>query len=317
MSRIDQALRAWESAKGAPKPEPIPAELGNASPLAHYPNEAAVTLESPIPLSTFDGPRVEQTRVEQARVEQARVQQTRVEQTSPARRVRLDNTAVQARLVTGASNSVSLEQYRRLAAVLHEEQVHSKLKTVMITSALPGEGKTLTIVNLALTLSGSYGRRVLVIDADLRAPSIHALLDIKNNRGLTEALRDPHAVLPVVEVSPGLSVLTAGRPGSTPLADLTSERMGELIRACAASFDWVLIDTPPVGLLPDAQVLARRAGAVIFVIAAGSTPASAVERAVSELGTESIIGTVLNRVDDRHIPEASYYSAYYGEDDEE
>jgi len=190
MSRIDQALRAWESAKGARKPEPIPAELGNASPLAHYPNEAAVTLESPIPLSTFDGPRVEQTRVEQARVEQAKVQQTRVEQTSPARRVRLDNTAVQARLVTGASNSVSLEQYRRLAAVLHEEQVHSKLKTVMITSALPGEGKTLTVVNLALTLSGSYGRRVLVIDADLRAPSIHALLDIKNNRGLTEALRN-------------------------------------------------------------------------------------------------------------------------------
>ena len=229
----------------------------------------------------------------------------------------LDSTDIQARLVTSGSSSVSLEQYRRLAAVLHEEQVKGSLKTVMVTSALPSEGKTLTIANLALTLSGSYGRRVLVIDADLRAPSLHRLFSVRNTRGLTDALRDGQHGLPVIELSSQLSLLTAGRPGPTPLADLTSERMGEVIRECATSFDWVLIDTPPVGLLPDAQVLARVVGAVIFVIAAGSTPSAAVERAITEIGSDSIIVTVLNRVDDRRIHEASYYDEYYGNDDDQ
>ena len=86
----------------------------------------------------------------------------------------LDDADLQARLVTGTSSTVSLEQYRKLGAVLHEAQAQNQTKTVMITSALPHEGKTLTVVNLALTLSESYARRVLVIDADLRcAVSAH------------------------------------------------------------------------------------------------------------------------------------------------
>jgi capsular exopolysaccharide synthesis family protein len=222
-----------------------------------------------------------------------------------------DNADIQARLVTGASSAASLEQYRRLAATLHEEQVHRQLKTVMITSAVPQEGKTLTVVNLALTLSHSYARRVLVIDADLRWPGLHTVLDIPNERGLSEALRDRQQELPFVRVSSRLSALTAGRPGPTPLAGLASRRMGEVIEACAAQFDWVLIDTSPVGVLPDAQVLTRLAGAVILVIGAGSTPASAVERAVSELGgPDSIMGIVLNKVDERRIPAAGYYGHY-------
>jgi capsular exopolysaccharide synthesis family protein len=182
----------------------------------------------------------------------------------------------------------------------------------MITSAVPHEGKTLTVVNLALTLSESYARRVLVIDADLRWPCVHTVLGIQNERGLSETLRDGRHEIPFTEVSSHLSALTAGHPGPTPLAGLTSERMGEVIQECAARFDWVLIDTSPVGVLPDAHVLARLAGGVLFVIAAGSTPATAVERAIGELGPDSIIGTVLNRVDERRIPEAGYYSKYYG-----
>jgi tyrosine-protein kinase Etk/Wzc len=86
--------------------------------------------------------------------------------------------------------------------------------------------------------------------------------------------------------------------------------MAEVIEACAAKFDWVLIDTSPVGVLPDAQVLARLVGAVIFVIGAGSTPAAAVERAIAELGPDSILGTVLNRVEERRVPQADYYGKY-------
>jgi capsular exopolysaccharide synthesis family protein len=303
MSRIDQALRVWEGAKGTESPvvDPTP------SPLGDYPLEDA-RQAPPEPVMT--PPPAFQPLVDAPPVAEPRRSGKRSSRLS-------DSAEIQARLVTGASSSVSLEQYRRLAAVLHEEQVQGKLKSVMVTSALPTEGKTLTLVNLALTLSGSYGRRVLLIDADLRAPSLHRLLEIRNTRGLSEALREGGRDLPIVEVATGLSVLTAGRPGPTPLAELTSERMGNVIRDCSASFDWVLIDTPPVGLLPDAQVLARIVGAVVFVIAAGSTPAAAVERAIAEVGPDSIIGTVLNRVEDRRIPEANYYNEYYGDHDSE
>lgn len=292
MSRIDQALRNWEGTTGAVASESLATDAAHASPLATYPSEStSVVVEEP-PVEPVAAPPVSRT--------------------IPARR--RDNAELAARLVTGGSSSVSLEQYRRLAAVLHEEQMQANLKTVMVTSALPGEGKTLTIANLAYTLSGSYGRRVLVIDADLRAPSLHRVLGIRNTVGLGEALHAGRQQLPFVEVTNGLTALTAGRPGPTPLADLTSARMGEVIRECASSFDWVLIDTPPVGLLSDAQVLARLVGAVVFVIAAGTTPRAAVERAISEIGTEPIIGTVLNRVEDRRIPEANYYDDYYGDD---
>ena len=223
---------------------------------------------------------------------------------------RASDADLQARLVSGATSNVALEQYRKIAAVLHEEQVHNHLKTVMITSAVPQEGKTLTLVNLALTLSESYARRVLVIDADLRWPSLHQVLNIPNRRGLSEALREERQELPFTEVSSHLTALTAGRPGPTPLAALASGRMGEVIDECAALFEWVLMDTPPVGVLPDAHVLTRLVGGVIFVIGAGSTPAATVEQAIADLGTDSIIGTVLNRVEERRIAEAGYYGQY-------
>ena len=301
MSRIDLALRIWEGAKGAVASEAVPAQPSTFSALNQYAHEALIR-----------HPREEPTSPPPDSFESAQP----VRPASASRRtatraaVLPDNADLQARLVTGAASTVSLEQYRRLATVLHEEQVQRQLKTVMITSALPQEGKTLTLVNLALTLSESYARRVLVIDADLRWPSMHTVLDIPNNRGLSEALRDGHDELPFIEVSSRLSALTAGTPGATPLAGLTSTRMAEVIEACAAKFDWVLIDTSPVGVLPDAQVLARLVGAVIFVIGAGSTPAAAVERAIAELGPDSILGTVLNRVEERRVPQADYYGKY-------
>lgn len=218
---------------------------------------------------------------------------------------------LRARLVVGTSSTVSLEQYRRLAAVLYEEQAEDKLATVMVTSAVPGEGKTLTVINLALTLSESYGRRVLIIDADLRAPSVHTTLGIRNERGLSETLRDADDDLPIRQVTGGLSVMTAGHGDLNPLAGLSSPRMEEILRDVASRFDWVLLDTSPVGVLPDAQVLARLVGGVILVIGAGSTPAAAVERAVAEVGgPDAIIGTVLNRIEAHRIPDAGYYGRY-------
>ena len=209
---------------------------------------------------------------------------------------------------------VTVEQYRRLAAVLHDLQAQGGLKTVMVSSAAPGEGKTLTIANLALTLSESYHQRVLLIDADLRHPSLHHLFGIPNQAGLADSVRAGGTPVPPVEISPFLSVLTAGRPAASPLAMLTSDHVRTVIADAAERVDWVLLDTPPVALLPDAQLVARLSDGVLFVIAAGITPYPLVQRCIAELGADRIVGTVLNRVEPQRFDTQDYYHGYFGRD---
>lgn len=215
-------------------------------------------------------------------------------------------------VVAPHTDQISVEQYRRLAATLHDLHVDRSVRTLMITSAAPREGKTLTTTNLALTLSESYNFRVLLIDADLRRPSIHEVFGIPNATGLGDALRSEHAVLSTVEVSPHLTVLPAGRAIEDPMAGLTSNRMRALIHEAVTKFDWVLLDTPPIGLMSDANLLARLADGVLFVIGAGVTPYKVVNRAIAEIGPERIIGTVLNRADATSMASNGYYHAYYG-----
>lgn len=304
MSRIDDALKAWEESQRVPTlPDPA---VTTSEPfrITEYPEESSAPRNGSRAAGATP-PSVDIEPHEEASLRTASLAARHVE---PPRVERAAD--VQARLVTGVTNALSLEQYRRLAAALHDIQLERGLKTVMVTSALPSEGKTLTLANLALTLSESYERRVLVIDADLRWPSIHTLFGLANGHGLSECLNGQDAEPALTPVSPRLTVLTAGRPSSAPLAGLSSPRMEQLLDACAAQFDWVLLDTPPVGLMPDAQVLARLTRAVVFVIGAGSTPAATVERAIAELGPDCVIGTVLNRVASHRIPDAGYYSQY-------
>ena len=302
MSRIDEALRIRERASGTVFPERRPAQPDRTSPFSEYESETPGRHRDD---TAPAAPAAETTPAFRPAVA-ARLDRP---ETSKPRSADLE-----ARLVTSMTNPVSLEQYRRLAASLHDWQIETHSKTLMICSAVPSEGKTLTVVNLALTLSESYARRVLVIDADLRAPALHRTLNVPNEHGLSEALREDHPRLLFTEVSSHLSVLTAGKPGPAPLAGLTSGRMARVLEECAARFDWVLIDTPPVGVLPDAQVLVRQVGGILLVIGAGSTPAAAVTRAIAEFGgPDAIIGTVLNRVEEGKIPEAGYYGRYgYG-----
>jgi capsular exopolysaccharide synthesis family protein len=341
MSRIDDALKVAEGGKPVSEPDVIRSDHGSSlgqyrqeggsrahardatpalrpvEPRRTETSEASATATAPdVTVAPDRSDRLDRSNRSDRLDRSDRSEPTPARPTNKRRSAPVADADMQARLVTGETSAVSLEQYRRLAAVLHDEQADAQLKTVMVTSAVPDEGKTLTATNLALTLSESYGRRVLVVDADLRCPTMHTTLGLSNDRGLSDALRSSNGDLPLTQVSDNLSVLTAGRPGSNPLASLTSARMEEILRDCAARFDWVILDTAPVGVLPDAQVLARFVGGVILVIGAGSTPAAAVERAVAELGgPDAIIGTVLNRVDERRIPDAGYYGRYYGSGD--
>jgi capsular exopolysaccharide synthesis family protein len=210
-------------------------------------------------------------------------------------------------------NPVAREQYRRLAATLHHVQAERGLKAILVGSALAEEGKTLTAVNIALTLSESYRRRVLLIDADLRRPTVHHAFGFDNIVGLADALAaKEERRLPIVAISPRLSVLPAGRPNADPMEMLTSSRMIKILDEAASVFDWIIIDTPPVGLLPDANLLAAMLDGAIFVVAAGRTPCAVVQKAVEALGRDRILGVVLNRVAEADAMPGDYYYRYYG-----
>jgi protein-tyrosine kinase len=231
-------------------------------------------------------------------------------QTGERRRVGALHGLFERKLVVSEKAApVAVEQYSRVAATMLELQVQRGVKTLMVTSAVPNEGKTLTVCNLALTLSESFGRRVLLIDADLRRPSVHEVFRRPNQQGLSDVLCSEGAELPLLEVSEHFSVLPAGRPDQR-MAGLTSDRMRTLLEHCAARFDWVLLDGAPIGFMPDAQVLARLTRAVLFVIAAHSTQYEFVSRAIGQLDPECVVGVLLNGVKEHNIPAARYCQEY-------
>jgi receptor protein-tyrosine kinase len=211
------------------------------------------------------------------------------------------------------AESTLIEQYRRLGAALHHHQLQSGARTLMVTSAAAAEGKTLTATNLALTLSHSYQRRVLLMDADLRKPSIHEILRLPNMTGLSDSLRHPEeSGLRFHTISPNLSALTAGRPDSDPMAGLVSDTMNRILGEAAKQFDWVIVDTPPVALLPDANLLAAMIDTAVLVVGAHSTPYPLVRRAIDAIGQQRILGVVLNRMARADMVASYNYYGYGG-----
>jgi capsular exopolysaccharide synthesis family protein len=200
--------------------------------------------------------------------------------------------------VQAQGQDVAVEQYRKLAAALLQAQADRDVRVVLVTSAAAGEGKSLTAANLAVTLSRSYQRQTLVIDADLRTPSQHRIFRVRNTRGVSDWLRDRgDDTASTVQLLPRLTLLTAGGATSDPMAGLTSDRMARLIADAAASFDFVIVDAPSVNDVPDAHILAGLTDATVLVIRAGMTPHAAIDRAVAALGRERILGAVLNDAD--------------------
>jgi protein-tyrosine kinase len=188
----------------------------------------------------------------------------------------------------------SREQYHKLAATLHNAQAVSGVKSIMIASAVAGEGKTLTAANLALTFSESYQRRVLLVDADLRRPSLHRLFGMREWTGLDADVTSPPQALRLRQMTQRLSMLTTGLPSPAPIAELTSERMRRVIQDARLAFDWIIVDTPPLTLLADASLLASEIDGVVLVVKAGSTPLDLVKRALEAIDRKKVLGVVLN-----------------------
>ena len=205
---------------------------------------------------------------------------------------------VREKLVVGEQALPELrEQFRKVAATLYGLQDERPRNIVMIISAAPGEGKTLTAANLALTLSESYRSRVLLVDADLRRPSVHKIFDIPNATGLKEALTaDTDARFSTVKISSRLEVLTTGSVALDPMGALTSDLLRMKLGEAARTFDWVVLDTPPVALLPDAKILAGLADVALLVVEAGMTKCELALRAIEAVGRDRVIGAVLNQL---------------------
>ena len=225
---------------------------------------------------------------------------------------RFSNAWLPRLVIAKDANRLLVEEFRQLAATLHQAQAISSLRVVMVTSAEPNEGKSTTALNLALTFSESYKRKVLLIDADLRRPSLHEITQVPNARGLGETLKSTgDQKLPLFQLSDTLTLAPAGRPDSNPMGALTSPRMREMLAEAATRFDWVILDAPPIGLIADASLLAPMTDGVLLVVRSRRTHYAAAQKAVDAIGRERVLGVVLNDVEVKTSPA---YQRYYHAD---
>lgn len=206
--------------------------------------------------------------------------------------------------------SPAAEAYRTLRTNIQFSSLDKPTKSLLVTSAGADDGKSTTLCNLAVTLAQS-GTDVVVVDCDLRHPSVHELLDVSNDKGLTTALigKDDE-VLPLQQTAvPGLRVLAAGPIPPNPADLLGTQKMQRIIESLSEESAMVLFDSPPVSLVADAAMLASRVDGVVLVVSAGKTKREIAARAkaVLEKVNARMLGVVLNnaRVD------SSVYR-YYG-----
>jgi capsular exopolysaccharide synthesis family protein len=195
--------------------------------------------------------------------------------------------------------SLIAEAYRVLRTNIMFSSVDNPLKSFVITSFGNGEGKTTTVVNLAVTFS-QQGSRVLLIDGDLRKPRLHSIFNFENDRGLTNFLSAHDNYKDYVKLSyiDKLDVLVCGAIPPNPSELLMSASMKQFIVQAKNDYDIVLVDTPPVGLVTDAAILSAIVDGTILVAASGGVSVDALMRAKELLGkvNANIIGVVLNKL---------------------
>lgn len=207
------------------------------------------------------------------------------------------------------------ESYRALRTSLLLSNLGAPPKIIMVTSALPQEGKTTTSINCAVVLA-QKGVRVLLIDADLRRPSIHKTLGMGPRSGLSNVLTGSTTLEQAIArttVLPNLHVLPAGTPPPNPAELLASTNMRDVLAQLSQQYDHIVIDTPPSLSVTDAVVLSPRADAVVLVIRSGQTTKQALRRSRDILAqvNAKVVGVLLNAVD-LSSPDYYYYYEYQG-----
>ncbi|MDI9612023.1 MAG: CpsD/CapB family tyrosine-protein kinase [Acidobacteriota bacterium] len=206
------------------------------------------------------------------------------------------------------------EQFRLLRSRLGLMQKQRGIKTILVTSTVPEEGKTFTASGLIGVLAQEPGKRVLLIDADMRKPRSginFGLNGATSAMGLSEVLRGAVSFENALFTctNPEFSFLPSGPLPPNPSELLSSPLLEQTLKTAAAHFDWVIVDSPPVLSLSDTVLLAPLCDAVVLVVRANSTSARLVEDAVARIGKERICGVILNR--QKHLASSKYYYKYY------
>ena len=209
-----------------------------------------------------------------------------------------------------APKSIDAEAYRSLRSNIEYSSFDDEYRAIVVTSSVPGEGKSTTSGNLAISLAQS-GNKVLLVDCDMRKPSIHKKFKISNMSGTAELLLRKESFEDVANFyNENLTIITAGKIPPNPSEMLSSRAMTAFIKEMKKEFKYIILDTPPLQAVTDAQVLSTKADGVLLVVRAGSTKREMVLNSVDLIKKVhgKIIGTVLNGVENK---KNNYY--YYGE----
>ena len=214
-------------------------------------------------------------------------------------------------IVEKKPKSVAAEAYRSLRTNIQYSSFDNKYQTLVVTSANPGEGKTTVAGNLALVLAQGESK-VLLVDCDMRRPSIHKLFKISNTYGISDLLVGNKKLESVAnKYNDNLSIVPAGKIPPNPAEMLASKAMTAFLEEMKNYFDYIVLDTPPLQAVSDAQILSTKVDGSIIVVRAGVTKKEAINNAVSIIKKVkgNIIGTVLNVAETK---KDKYY--YYGDE---
>ncbi|SER71173.1 CpsD/CapB family tyrosine-protein kinase [Psychrobacillus sp. OK032] len=220
---------------------------------------------------------------------------------------------VARKLVTSVNTrSIVSEQFRTLRTNINFSMPDKELKTFLITSSSPGEGKSTVAANTAVVFA-QEGKKVLLVDADMRKPTVHYTFHLTNTLGTSNLLTRQATVAEVVKMSEieNLDIITCGPIPPNPAELLSSQTMNNVIEEMKESYDIIIFDAPPVLSVADAQILSNKCEGTILVMSAGTTEKDGVLKAKEALVSSqaNIIGVVLNNF---QLQKDNYYYQYYG-----
>jgi protein-tyrosine kinase len=205
------------------------------------------------------------------------------------------------------------EQFRALRSRLYQVRERQPLKKVLITSALPKEGKSFVAANLAQALVRQQGQRALLVDADLRAARLHVTLGTTATPGLSEYLTHQADEFSIMQqgAMENLLFIPSGREVSNPAELLAGEGLKSLLARLEPLFDWIIIDSPPAVPVTDASLLAKCCDGILLVVRSNATPFDLAQKARQEFSDEQLLGVVLNGVGSGSMPYHRYYYSTY------
>jgi non-specific protein-tyrosine kinase len=210
--------------------------------------------------------------------------------------------------------SAAAEAFRTIRTNVEFASVDRPLRTITVTSSLPGEGKSVVSANLAVAF-GQAGRRTILVDADLRRPGIHTLFSLPNDTGLTDMVLSDAFTLAEVAMDteePNLRIVTSGPVPANPAELLGSQRMAVILQRILADADLVILDTAPVGVVTDAALVAARTDSTLLVVSPDLSSERVVRKARVALAhvNARVVGVVLNNVAPRDAQSNPYYGLY-------